>query len=181
MILITTPMCKKILEFSRIKNFKVSKNPDKERGDLAILLSESKVKMNSIALKLNTFTQIKESIIKVSKYSDKGIITEDEIKDIFTKYEIARQWLYPTSEIAIKKEYNSKITVKVYSEFIKDIVLDMNFNINNEKYDYVIYPDYLKDSIKEKNNLIEIPTHNNVSKDPIKRCETRYAILNEIS
>jgi len=183
MLLITTPMCEKILEFGKIKEFKVNKNPDEEEGDLAILLSESKVKMNSLAIKLNTFSQIKESIIKVSTYSENGEISDEEIKAIFSSYEIASKWLYPTDKVLQLKEENSKNKVKVYSEFLKDIVKDMNFTINNENYEYAIYPDYLKNIVKEKENikLIEIPTHNNVSKDPIIRCEMRYDILENIN
>ena len=39
-------------------DFKVNKHPDNEDGDFAILLSESKVKMDSLAIKINTFGQI---------------------------------------------------------------------------------------------------------------------------
>ena len=45
-------------------DYVVNKNPDEEEGDLAILLSESKVKMNCLAIKLNTPLQIFESIKK---------------------------------------------------------------------------------------------------------------------
>ncbi|MDL2245978.1 hypothetical protein LJB96_00015 [Methanobrevibacter sp. OttesenSCG-928-K11] len=179
MIIITTPMCSKILEFAGISNFKINKNPDEEEGDLAILLSESKVKMNSLKIKLNTFNQIKQSIIDVSKYSSKGIITEDEINNVFSNYPIAMKWLNSNNEI---KEKNSKISIKVYSEFLKDIVKDMNFNLNSVEYDYVVFPDYMGNLVEEhdENKLISIPTHNNISKDPIKRGEIRYSILENI-
>ena len=60
MIIVTTPMCKKILELAGIKDFKVNVNVDNEKADLAILLSENKTKLPSLAIKLNTFSQIKE-------------------------------------------------------------------------------------------------------------------------
>lgn len=179
MIIITTPMCEKILEFAEIENYKINKNPDKEEGDLAILLSESKVKMKSLAIKLNSFSQIKDSIIEVSKYSKKGKISDEKIKAIFSNYPIASRWLYPDKELLNLKKENSKIKVKVYSEFLKDIVKSMNYKISSNNYEFIIFPDYLKDSLKEKGDfkLIEIPTHKNISKDPIKRGEIRYKIL----
>ncbi|WP_409200471.1 hypothetical protein [Methanobrevibacter sp. DSM 116169] len=182
MVIVTTPMCKKILEFAGVKNFKINKNPDNEKGDLAILLSESKVKMNSLAIKLNTFDQIKESIIKVSKYSENGKINDGQIKEIFSNYPVAKEWLYPTKEIESLKLKNSKISVKVYSKFLKDIVEDMNFNINNQDPDYIIFPDYLKKTIieKDESKFVEIPTHKNISKDPIKRGEIRYRLLEKL-
>ena len=67
MKIVTTPMCEKILEFAGIINYKVNKNPDNEEGDIAIILSESDTKMDSLKIKLNTFTQIKNSIVQVSK------------------------------------------------------------------------------------------------------------------
>ena len=66
MIVVTTPMCKQIVEWAGLDDFKVNKHPDNEDGDFAILLSESKVKMDSLAIKINTFGQIKESIKIVS-------------------------------------------------------------------------------------------------------------------
>ena len=179
MIIVTTPMCSKILEFAGISNFKVNKNPDEEEGDLAILLSESKVNMNSLKIKLNTFNQIKESIIEVSKYSSNGIITDKDINNIFSNYPIAMKWLNSDKEMHDK---NSKISIKVYSEFLKDIVKDMNFNLSEYNPDYIIFPDYMEDLIEKdnKSKFISIPTHNNISKDPIKRGEIRYSILENI-
>ena len=40
MIVVTTPMCRQIVEWAGLKDFKVNKHPDKEDGDFAILLSE---------------------------------------------------------------------------------------------------------------------------------------------
>ncbi|MBO7211569.1 MAG: hypothetical protein J6V44_11270, partial [Methanobrevibacter sp.] len=75
MIVVTTPMCRQIVEWAGLKEFKVNKFPDEEDADFAILLSESKVKMDSLAIKLNTFGQIKESIKTVSLcLFEKGLI-----------------------------------------------------------------------------------------------------------
>ena len=47
-------MCEEVVKLAGIKDYKVNKNPDLEKGDLAILLSESKIKMDSLPIKLNT-------------------------------------------------------------------------------------------------------------------------------
>ena len=193
MIIVTTPMCEKILDFAGISEYKVNKNPDNEIGDLAILLSENKTKMNSLNIKLNTFSQIRDSIIEVSKIGDnenisKSSISEEKIKDIFTQYSIANDWI--SDEKKDLREKNSKIKVKVYSKFLKDIVDDMGFSIidsdDESDFDYIILPDYMDidDIINNSNNydykIISIPTHKNVPKDPIKRAELRYSILNDL-
>lgn len=202
MKIVTTPMCEKILEFAGITEYKVNKDPDKEDGDLAILLSEGKTKMNSLNIKLNTFLQIKDSIIEVSKLRDNNnelfskenqieLVSKENqisknIKEIFSKYPLATEWL----KIDKKKKFqekNSKIRVKVYSKFIHEIVEDMGFDILDSNYDgcdfdYIIYPDYMNINHNNCTNIeiIPIPTHENVPKDPIKRAELRYSILNNI-
>ena len=51
----------------------------------------------------------------------------------------------------------------------------------DENYDYVIYPDYLKEKVLNENvKLIEIPSHNFVSKNPFERIEKRYEILEKL-
>lgn len=231
MKIVTTPMCEKILEFAGISDYKVNKNPDEEEGDLAILLSESKIKMNSLSIKLNTFSQIKNSIIDVSKLNkkinkeenkgkySKGKIREinkkinkeipdfnenllngdlifEKIEDIFSKYPLANEW----NQEDLKKEFqriNSNIKIKVYSNFLKDIVEDMEFVIvesdmgsNGEfdtesNFDYIVFPDYMEmNNLKnnmDENICIAIPTHSNVPKDPIKRAEMRYSILSNLN
>ena len=56
----------------------------------------------------------------------------------------------------------------------------MGFNIVSDDYDYVIYPDYLNDKVKETENLVEIPSHNSVSKNPFEKAELRYGILENL-
>ena len=67
MKIITTPMCEEIVKLAGVSDYIVNKFPDEEDGDLAILLSESKVEMDSLPIKLNTPSQIFESIKKVSQ------------------------------------------------------------------------------------------------------------------
>ena len=49
-----------------------------------------------------------------------------------------------------------------------------------DNFDYVIYPDYLKDKVTETENLVEIPSHNSISKNPFEKIEQRYAILENL-
>lgn len=188
MIIVTTPMCKKIVEFAGITNFKVNKYPDNETGDLAILLSENRTKMPSLNIKLNTFSQIKESIFEVANYSnvnENQNISNFDINSIFEDYDFATIWGKNSEKIRLA---NSNKNVKVYSNFLKDIVVDIGCNIiddsseylNESNYDYVIFPDYLKEKVSESSidfKFIEVPTHSNVSLDPIIRAETRYKLL----
>lgn len=192
MIVVTTPMCKEIVEWAGLADFKVNKHPDNEDGDFAILLSESKTDMDSLAIKLNTFSQIAQSIIAVSNsLYDKGLIEDrvsyDDVNRIFEDLdsEFINSWFEDMDTI---RNSNSGKSVKVYSEFLKDIVKDIGAKIVDSKavdgYDYVVYPDYLTDKVKSSEDFndvsltfIEIPTHGNVSKSPVERAQQRYSIL----
>ena len=208
MIVVTTPMCRQIVEWAGLKEFKVNKFPDEEDGDFAILLSESKVKMDSIAIKINTFAQIKESIKIVSNaLFEKNLIEkaigDEEIEAIFNDYkgDVEYALLDEDEFNKIRKSNNDK-RVKVYSEFLKDIVsdigavvIDFSYDKNgNDEYnedlgmdfDYLVYPDYLEEEVLKRENLesdefkaIKILSHNNISKDPILKAESRYAALIE--
>ena len=50
----------------------------------------------------------------------------------------------------------------------------------DNNYDYLVFPDYLKDTIVETDNLVEIPSHNSVSKNPFDKAELRYSILESL-
>ena len=209
MIIVTTPMCKQIVEWAGLKEFKVNKFPDEEEGDFAILLSESKVKMDSLAIKINTFGQIKESIKTVSKVLFERNLIEKAIGDegiesIFNDYknDVEYAHLDENEFNEIRKSNNDK-KVKVYSEFLKDIILDIGADVidftydkngNDEDkandlgidFDYLVYPDYLEGEVLKRENpesdefkLIKILSHNNISKDPILKAESRYEILIE--
>ena len=208
MIVVTTPMCRQIVEWAGLKEFQVNKFPDEEEGDFAILLSESKVKMDSLAIKINTFRQIKESIKTVSNaLFEKNLIEkaigDEEIEAIFNDYkgDVEYALLDEDEFNKIRKSCNDK-RVKVYSEFLKDIVSDIGLDVIDFKYDkngkdgdnedlgmdfdYLVYPDYLEEEVLKRENLesnefkaIKILSHNNISKDPILKAESRYATLIE--
>ena len=171
MKIVTTPMCEEIVRLAGVSDYIVNKNPDEEDGDLAILLSESKVKMNSLAIKINTPSQVFESIKKVCEIAENDLSDED-VTAFFDDFEMCKKYL--------NSDFKRDIDVKVYSNFIKDIVLDMGFNIVSEDFDYVIYPDYLKDKVIETENLVEIPSHNSISKNPFEKIEMRYSLLESL-
>ena len=171
MKIITTPMCEEIVRLAGITDYTVNKFPDEEDGDLAIVLSESKVEMDSLAIKINTPSQIFESIKEVSKLTGNEL-SDDEIMGFFSDYELCRKYL--------NSHTSHDIDVKVYSEFLKDIVNDVGFNIVSDNFKHVIYPDYLKDKVTEADNLVEIPSHNDISKNPFEKAELRYAILENL-
>ena len=171
MKIVTTPMCEEIVRLAGIKGYVVNKFPQKGDGDLAILLSESRVEMDAIQIKINTSTQIFESIREVSKIADNEL-GDEEIMSYFDGYELCRKYL--------NSDFRSDVNVKVYSEFLKDIVSDVGFNIVQDNFDFVIYPDYLKDKVTETENLVEIPSHNSVSKNPFDKAELRYGILENL-
>ena len=54
MKIVTTPMCEELVKLVGIKNYNVNKHPTKDDGNLAILLSESKVEIDSIPVKILT-------------------------------------------------------------------------------------------------------------------------------
>lgn len=171
MKIVTTPMCEEIVRLAGIEDYAVNKFPDEEEGDLAILLSESKVKMDSLPIKINTSTQIFESIKKVSQIAGNGL-DDEEIIGFFEGYELCRKYL--------NSDFKRDIKVKVYSEFLKDIVSDVGFDIVSDNFDFVIYPDYLEDKVVESENLVEIPSHNGISKNPFEKAELRYGILENL-
>jgi segregation and condensation protein B len=171
MKIVTTPMCEEIVKLAGIEDYAVNKFPKKGDGDLAILLSESKVDMDAFQIKINTSTQIFESIREVSKIAG-GQLGDEEILPYFDDYELCRKYL--------NSDFKKDVNVKVYSEFLKDIVSDVGFNIVSDSFDYVIYPDYLKSKVKETENLVEIPSHNSVSKNPFQKAELRYSILENL-
>lgn len=164
-------MCEEIVKLAGIKDYAVNKFPQKSDGDLAILLSESKVEMDAIQIKINTSRQIFESIKKVSGLTDEEL-SDEEILVYFKDYELCKKYL--------NHDFERDVNVKVYSEFLKDIVSDVGFNIVSDNFDYVIYPDYLIDKVEETENTVEIPSHNSISKNPFDKAELRYSILENL-
>lgn len=171
MKIVTTPMCEEIVRLAGVSDYIVNKRPDEDDADLAILLSESKVEMDSLPIKINTPSQVFESIKKVSE------ITGNELSDVdvtafFDDFEMCKKYL--------NHDFKRDVNVKVYSNFLRDIVSDMGFNIVDESFDYVIYPDYLKDKVTETENLVEIASHNGISKNPFEKIELRYSLLESL-
>lgn len=171
MKIVTTPMCEEIVRLAGISDYAINKHPTNKDGDLAILLSESKVDMDALPIKLNTPSQIFESIRKVSKLGENELSDED-VMSLFEDYPLSKKYL--------NSDFSRDINVKVYSEFLKDIASDFGFNVVEDNFDYVIYPDYLKDKVKETGNLVEIPSHGGISKNPFERIEVRYGILESL-
>lgn len=171
MKIITTPMCEEIVKLAGITEYTVNKFPDEEDGDFAIVLSESKVSMDSVSIKINTSSQIFESIKKISAINNREL-PDEEIKQFFKDYPLCNKYL--------NCDFNNEINVKVYSEFLKDIVSDMGFNIVSKNFKYTIYPDYLKNKVTETENLVEIPSHNEITKNPFEKAELRYGILENL-
>lgn len=166
MRIVTTPMCEEIVRLAGISEYKVNKFPKSEDGDLAILLSESKADMESLYLKLNTFRQIKESFEKVKeRCGGRGDID-------FGGCRLAEKYLSGA-------DIENSTRVKVYSNFIRDIVEDMGFVIDEEDYEYIVAPDYMVSEIDESKPIIEMPSHGKVSLDPIERACARYEILED--
>ena len=156
---VTTPMCEEIVKLAGISNYVVNKAPDSVGADIAVVLSETKLSTKSIKIKLNTFPQIKESIRVLSEKFETSPLD------------------YEIKEIKCPKE-NRKIKVKVYSNFLKEIVKDMGFSVVDKDYNFVIYPDYMKEIVENENvETVEIPSHKNVPLSAIKRAEMRYNIL----
>jgi len=159
---VTTPMCEKILQLAGINEYTVTRHPERIKGDIVITLSETKSFSNSIKIKLNTFSQIKESIERLSEIFE---TVAQEYKINYSK----------------NSECKKNIKIKVYSNFLKEIIVDMGFKVVHENFDYIVYPDYMKDKIRDeiKDNVkvVQIPSHKNAPLDPIERARMRYKVL----
>ena len=116
MKVVTTPMCREVVVLAGITDFIVSNVPDSADADLAVVLWETKTTKPSFRIKLNTFTQIKDSIQSLA--AEMGT---DPLKFELNHY------------IPIKGAERKKIKVKVYSNFLKEIVADMGFTLVEEQ------------------------------------------------
>lgn len=166
MKIITTPMCEDILKISNIKDYEVVKVDQIADGDVVITLSETEVDLPRISVKLNTYSQVLDSINSVSKRFDTKC-DEDKINLIKSLIEDNDK----------KKHERENIKVKVYTNFLADTVRDMGFSITDDDYDYMVIPDYMKDKFDENDCTVVIPSHKNVSFDIIKRINKRYQLL----
>lgn len=167
-----TPMSKHILILAGVPEFQIIKEGKDVKADIVFTLSETKVSSDSsteyVKLKLNTYKQIEESVKLVSEILDTRTL-EDNLNLSSTHH--------------LKEEYKN-LRLKVYTNFIREIVEDMGFQLIEDDFDYLVYPDYLKtelrDEIKEAGErAIELPSHKNAPKNPIERAELRYKILRD--
>lgn len=166
MKIITTPMCEDVVRISGITGYDVVA-PDQIRdADIAILLSETKSEIPKLAIKLNTFTQIYESVLKLQNQFN-TTVDEKEVEVILNLIEENNE----------KKDNRKNTKVKVYSNFLKDIVLDMGFVIDDD-YDYIIMPDYWDETqVEDDAEHVVVPSHRNVSKNIVERVKSRYDLL----
>ena len=171
MKIVTTPMCEEIVKLAGITDYSINKFPTENDGDFAVLLSESKVAMDSLPIKINTSKQIFKSIKQVSELAGNEL-DDSQIRTFFKDYPLCEKYL--------NAHFKRNIDVKVYSQFLKDIVADAGFNIVLKDFKYVIYPDYMENKVSERENLITIPSHNSISKNPFEKAEARYRILEKL-
>lgn len=167
MKVVTTPMCREVVLLAGVPDFIVSKDPDSTDADLAVVLWETKTTKPSFKVKLNTFTQIIDSIVALA--DEMGT---SSLKLVFDPH------------IPINSEERKKIKVKVYSNFLKEIVADMGFSLVDDQADFLVYPDYIRKKIFAEieaagDRAIEIPSHKNAPTNPLERAHLRYSILEE--
>ncbi|NLM02068.1 putative protein {ECO:0000313/EMBL:BAM70322,1} [Methanothermobacter wolfeii] len=169
MRIVTTPMCEGVLRIAGVREYLVSRDPEEEEeADLRVVLSETDMD-DALKLKLNTFSQIKDAVGRVFrtvKLMDPSILrysSEDEID-----FDVCSPWWHDPS---VLRERNSKIKVKVYSNFLTEIVEDMGFRIVTDDPDFTVCPDYME------LDCIRVPSHRNLPLDPVKRALFRYRYL----
>lgn len=175
----TSPMCQEVVRLAGVSQYTVKKDNNFEGADLAIVLSETTTTVPAIKVKLNTFKQIFDSINIISDYLGTEKLDIGELESFYSPY------IQPAKE---KLEERKKIKVKVYSNFIREIVEDMGFSVVTEEPDFLVFPDYMeKDQDMEKeielmgNRAVKIPSHKDVPLNPLERAKLRYGILEDIS
>lgn len=177
MKIFTTPMCQEVVRLAGVSEYTVKEDNNFEGADLVIVLSETETNIPSIKIKLNTFKQICGSVNLISdtlktEKLDMGVFEKDYLKHF-----------NPEADLLDKRK---KIKVKAYSNFIREIVEDMGFTLVEEKADFLVFPDYLKDNFNNQfmeeielmgSRVVEIPSHKNAPINPLERAKTRYHIL----
>jgi segregation and condensation protein B len=167
MKIVTTPMCEDVLRFTGINEFDVNSDPDSTDSDIAVVLSETRTNMKSVKVKLNTFSQIKNSVEMLREMFDIDAAEYDYQDYVFREF---------------NRSMNKKVKVKVYSNFLKEIVNDLGYTLVSEDQNYLVYPDYFKNELSDEiitmgDRAVEVPSHKNAPKDPLKRAEIRYELL----
>ena len=87
MKIVTTPMCEDILSLAGIKEFDVNSDPDSTDADIAVVLSETNTTMKSVKVKLNTFSQIRNSIEMLRDIFETEALEYDTIGNVFTNFQ----------------------------------------------------------------------------------------------
>ena len=167
MKIVSTPMCEDVLRLAGVNEFDVNSDPDSTDSDIAIVLSETHTNMKSVKVKLNTFSQIKDSVGMLREMFDTYNVEYDHQDYVFREF---------------NRSVNRKVKVKVYSNFLKEIVNDLGYTLVSEDQHYLVYPDYIKNELSDEiitmgDRAVEVPSHKNAPKDPIKRAEIRYELL----
>jgi hypothetical protein len=168
MRIVTTPMCEGILRIAGVRGYRVSRTPEDEDADIAFVLSETPVE-GAIKLRLNTFPQIREAVDLVFKTihaMDPESLKYSSTDEI--DFEVCSPWWHDPSRL---RERNSKIKVRVYSNFLREIVEDMGFSVVEGAADFTVCPDYME------LDCIRVPSHRNLPLDPVKRALFRYRYL----
>lgn len=174
----TTPMCQEILRLAGVHEYQIIRDNVYDEADLVVVLSETeideKLPIKFIKLKINTFPQIQRSIELIS-----DIVGTDPLK---------RELNLELNKYKRNNVIKEKVKIKVYSNFLTEIAEDMGFQVTTEEeYDFLVYPDYLKDELKKEidnagKRAVELPSHGKAPINPIKRAQIRYHILeNSIS
>ena len=178
MKIVISPMCEELLKLLDVNEYIVTKDPDMiPNADIAITLSETQTNTPSIKLKLNTFSQLIESINLIAKHLN---ISDIQVKNAEKIIKKSSKWA--NNELKQEcLEKNNDIKVKVYSKFLTDTIIDMGYQVVDDNYDFIVYPDYIENSINlpiDNNiNIIKIPSHTNVPLNPIERVVKRYELL----
>jgi segregation and condensation protein B len=164
MKIITTPMCEDVLRISGLTDYTVVKPDEIKDADIAILLSETRSEIPKMSIKLNTYSQVYKSVLEIQKRFNTKI-NEEEINVIKNLID----------ENNAKKDNRKNTKVKVYSNFLKDTVLDMGFTID-EDCDYIVAPDYMNLEMNGPECVV-VPSHKNVSTNIVERVKARYDLL----
>lgn len=177
MKIFTTPMCKEVVRLAGVSEYTVVTDNNFADADLAIVLSETDTNVPSIKIKLNTFKQIYASINQISSTLGTEKLDIGPIKKDYLAY------VSPERKVLDERK---KIKVKVYSNFIREIVDDMGFSVVKEKPDFIVFPDYMKDGQNDDlmdeikfmgSRVVEIPSHKKAPLNPLERAQMRYKIL----
>jgi len=177
MKIFTTPMCQEVVKLAGVSQYTVIYDNNFEGADLAIVLSETETNIPSVKIKLNTFKQIYGSIDLISNKLKTEKVNMGEFKNDHVFY------VNPERDLVAKRK---EIKVKVYSNFIREIVEDMGFTRVEENPDFLVFPDYMKDTLNNAirkeiefmgDRAVEIPSHKNAHINPLKRAKMRYDLL----